>query len=148
MLLPTIFVSILGYAALASAKGPGGRPCGLKIAPCPSGQTCKLLNAHTGVCVKPAPTLTTSTVAPTPTYAPCGGFRIPIACPNADQICMDDPRSGGCGMACDAPGICVTPVFCGGFAGIQCASNRLCVDDPRDDCDPSNGGADCGGLCV
>ena len=24
----------------------------------------------------------------------------------------------------------------------------MCVDDPSDDCDPNNGGADCGGLCV
>ncbi|MBL8950175.1 MAG: hypothetical protein JNK82_05325 [Myxococcaceae bacterium] len=44
---------------------------------------------------------------------------------------------------------CIEPTgHCGGFAGLQCNANELCVDDPRDDCDPENGGADCGGVCV
>ena len=38
-------------------------------------------------------------------------------------------------------------VFCGGFAGIPCAEGYVCVDDPSDDCDPNQGGADCGGIC-
>lgn len=38
--------------------------------------------------------------------------------------------------------------FCGGFAGIACPTGYTCVDDPRDTCDPTNGGADCGGICV
>ncbi|KAJ9149182.1 hypothetical protein NKR19_g5730 [Coniochaeta hoffmannii] len=86
---------------------------------------------------------------PTSTYQSCGGFRIQQKpCPTG-QICIDDPYRGGCGMACDAPGICVTPTFCGGFAGLRCRDGRkMCVDDPRDDCDPKNGGADCGGICV
>jgi hypothetical protein len=37
--------------------------------------------------------------------------------------------------------------FCGGFAGIACAEGYVCVDDPSDDCDPAQGGADCGGIC-
>jgi hypothetical protein len=37
--------------------------------------------------------------------------------------------------------------FCGGFAGIPCPEGHTCVDDPKDDCDPNQGGADCGGLC-
>lgn len=37
--------------------------------------------------------------------------------------------------------------FCGGIAGFPCPGEGTCVDDPRDDCDPENGGADCGGLC-
>lgn len=37
---------------------------------------------------------------------------------------------------------------CGGFAGLQCpGANQVCVDDPRDDCDPNRGGADCPGIC-
>ncbi|KAK4209943.1 hypothetical protein QBC37DRAFT_429575 [Rhypophila decipiens] len=96
---------------------------------------------------KPKPTKTKPT--PTPTYQSCGGFRVEqVPCPKG-QICVDDPRIEGCGMACDRPGICVTPEFCGGFAGFACKdANKLCVDDPRDDCDPFNGGADCGGICV
>ena len=38
--------------------------------------------------------------------------------------------------------------FCGGIAGILCPKGFVCVDDPRDDCDPRHGGADCSGICV
>ena len=37
--------------------------------------------------------------------------------------------------------------FCGGIAGIACAANEDCVDDPTDSCDPKHGGADCAGIC-
>jgi len=40
------------------------------------------------------------------------------------------------------------PVMCGGFAGIHCPDDSICVDDPCDSCDPTNGGADCSGICV
>jgi hypothetical protein len=36
---------------------------------------------------------------------------------------------------------------CGGFAGTPCPDGYSCVDNPADDCDPSNGGADCAGVC-
>ncbi|KAK4463045.1 hypothetical protein QBC42DRAFT_152903, partial [Cladorrhinum samala] len=135
------------------------RPCGLKIAPCPTGYVCHFTDAACtdenrclGTCTRrvPLPTPTpTKTPTPKPTYQPCGGFRVtPLECPKG-QICVDDPRVSGCGMACDRPGICVTPEFCGGFAGIPCKDkNKVCIDDPRDDCDPMHGGADCGGICV
>jgi hypothetical protein len=38
--------------------------------------------------------------------------------------------------------------FCGGIAGIRCPAGQICVDNPNDSCDPNNGGADCGGICV
>src|SRR6185369_433859 len=38
--------------------------------------------------------------------------------------------------------------FCGGIAGLQCPDGFECVDNPRDNCDPKKGGADCGGICV
>jgi hypothetical protein len=38
--------------------------------------------------------------------------------------------------------------FCGGFANVQCAGLASCVDDTTDECDPENGGADCGGVCA
>jgi hypothetical protein len=37
--------------------------------------------------------------------------------------------------------------FCGGFAGIPCTEGFTCADDPKDSCDPNQGGADCGGIC-
>ena len=39
------------------------------------------------------------------------------------------------------------PAVCGGFAGIPCPDDEICVDDPRDGCDPTNGGVDCSGIC-
>jgi hypothetical protein len=37
---------------------------------------------------------------------------------------------------------------CGGFAGLECPGpNQICIDDPRDNCDPKKGGADCIGIC-
>jgi hypothetical protein len=40
------------------------------------------------------------------------------------------------------------PSFCGGIAGMPCPAGLTCVDDPSDTCDPTRGGADCGGICV
>lgn len=105
------------------------------------------------------PTLTVDTLsactevpedpAPSIEYPPCGGFRIePLICEDPDAICISDPRSGSCGMACDELGICVVPIFCGGIAAFECPKGMTCYDDPQDECDPRAGGADCGGICV
>ncbi|OJD40353.1 uncharacterized protein BKCO1_100013 [Diplodia corticola] len=57
--------------------------------------------------------------------------------------------NGGCGPACGEYGVCIVPQGCGGFAATPCAEEgRECVDDPSDGCDPSDGGADCMGVCV
>jgi len=37
--------------------------------------------------------------------------------------------------------------FCGGIGAIRCPDGGRCVDDPDDECDPSHGGRDCGGVC-
>ncbi|KAL2129562.1 hypothetical protein VTI74DRAFT_7611 [Chaetomium olivicolor] len=151
--------AVLSFLEAASLASADKRSCGFKIAPCPSGEVCKKVDPACdrgenclGYCVPSLSTTLirskTTALPPKPTYQSCGGFRAsPVECPK-DEICIDDPYSGGCGMACDAPGICVKPVFCGGIAGVQCEDGKKCVDDPRDDCDPKNGGADCGGICV
>lgn len=38
--------------------------------------------------------------------------------------------------------------ICGGIAGLICPDSLICIDDPSDNCDPKNGGADCIGICV
>jgi hypothetical protein len=42
----------------------------------------------------------------------------------------------------------VEPLACGGITGKQCPAGLACVDDPKDNCDPAQGGADCSGVCV
>ncbi|KAK6331262.1 hypothetical protein TWF696_003322 [Orbilia brochopaga] len=84
--------------------------------------------------------------AVSPGYQQCGGHVInPRTCPKG-YICVDNPRS--CSQAADCPGICVQPQPCGGFAGLPCPAGKKCYDDPRDDCWPQNGGADCIGICI
>ncbi|KAF1974251.1 hypothetical protein BU23DRAFT_112920 [Bimuria novae-zelandiae CBS 107.79] len=85
---------------------------------------------------------------PTGTHAPCGGGRAGYMECDYGETCIKDPYKPGCGPACDQLGICVTDKLCGGFAGFDCEVGQVCEDDPRDECDPLNGGADCGGLCV
>lgn len=69
----------------------------------------------------------------------CGGHTIsPHVCP-ARYVCE------GKQMAYDAPGSCTKR--CGGFAGFACDGSDICVDDPNDECNPNNGGADCMGVC-
>jgi len=88
-----------------------------------------------------------------PKYKACGGMLIEAnKCPDGYE-CMSDPRKkGGCGLACDEPGICVPKDApkCGGFAGFQCPTekNYICYDDPRDGCDAAKGCADGMGICL
>lgn len=165
---PVATLSLL--VALAAAEGD--LPCGFYIAPCPTSYSCSNLDASctgpncAGRCVRTDMLSATSLPDPvptddgdgdgdggsTPTYAPCGGDREdgPLECEEGFK-CVDDPRKEGCGMACDDTGICVPKglEMCGGFAGFPCEEEgRVCIDDPFDDCDPENGGADCAGICV
>jgi hypothetical protein len=58
-----------------------------------------------------------------------------------------------CGPAAEAQDTATTQEqqaegqFCGGIAAFPCPEGYTCVDDPNDDCDPNQGGADCGGIC-
>lgn len=84
------------------------------------------------------------------------------------ELCLTDAACGA-GSYCDhteclsncpdgmvCPAVCygqcvespVTNPQCGGFAGLPCPDGLECVDNPGDSCDPKNGGADCGGICI
>lgn len=112
----------------------------------------------------------------TPPEVTCGGIA-GKPCPgmgkcvdNPKDSC--DPATGGadCGGICSciekvlctkgstfdsSPSVCAcvpstTPPSgpsCGGFTGKPCPGAGKCVDDPSDTCDPTKGGADCGGIC-
>lgn len=146
-----ITATALGLISFAAAKGGVGpsteRPCGFKIAPCPedtvcipNANSCTNLNRCAGTCHFKN------------NYRSCGGFR-PAPAPSCPRgtICKDDPRfPDSCGMACDAPGICLPKRqrTCGGFAGLRCPDGLHCYDIPNDGCDVKKGGADCLGICV
>lgn len=69
----------------------------------------------------------------------------PVLCALACEHGFDKDEDGCEICSCaDAP----DDTFCGGFAGLPCPDGKICVDDPNDSCDPQNGGADCGGICV
>lgn len=156
---------LLGGCQLLAFANPHGppmkapanseRPCGFKIAPCPSGTTCVARDPSCPPKKGENCAGTCKASAPATKYKSCGGFRVsgPATCnEKAGEVCIDDPvalAQGSCGMACDRPGICVIPQMCGGFAGFACKDpTKTCYDDPRDDCDPKRGGADCSGLCI
>jgi hypothetical protein len=61
---------------------------------------------------------------------------------NPIPTCVDDTVEPDAGTDPDPD-----PPFCGGFGGFPCPGAGECVDDPNDGCDPTMGGADCGGLC-
>lgn len=94
------------------------RPCGLKIAPCPSDQECipgnpdcPDINRCIGHCEWKN------------TYPDCGGFRrVPKHC-DETSFCDDDPREPeSCGMACDIPGICIPNEV------VQCGCDEDCSE--------------------
>ncbi len=93
--------------------------------------------------------------------AQCGGEGRCEARPQAcltiyDPVCGCDgnTHSNACvaaarGVSVRHEGPCTRDApFCGGIAGFPCPGQGKCIDDPSDDCDPNNGGADCGGICI
>jgi len=108
-------------------------PSGYKCVDDPNG--CSMAVDCPGICV-----------IDTEVIRQCGGEVINPSFCQSGEVCIDNPTTGS--MAVDHRGICIKKVFCGGIASFPCPGNLTCVDDPSDSCDPNNGGADCGGMCV
>jgi hypothetical protein len=79
--------------------------------------------------------------------AACGGNSAPE--PNAPEPPSDSPTPTPPSPepTADPEPPQPTGPQCGGIAGLPCPSGQECVDDPNDDCDPKQGGRDCGGIC-
>jgi len=114
--------------------GPIGLACranqyctGFEVGQCPN-------KAVYGVCT-PRPDVCTDQSSP---VCGCDGVTYGNSC-----------FAAAAGVAVAKKGACrPEPAFCGGIAGIPCPDGQQCIDDPNDDCDPKNGGADCSGICV
>lgn len=147
-MLPNILLGLAFGLKLVMAQftSTPGDPCGLDSPACSP-------DTH---CVPDSEDCTDTIKCPgtcqfTNTYPTCGGHTPNPGLCDADSYCGDDPRvPKSCGLSCDVPGICIpnNPSFCGGFAGFACPDGLFCYDEPDDGCDPQDGGADCGGICL
>ena len=75
------------------------------------------------------------------TVVDCGG-------PALDGSCWCDELCEGYGDCCSNKSDVCDLESCGGIADLPCSDHTECLDDPNDDCDPNDGGADCSGICV
>lgn len=75
---------------------------------------------------------------------PCAATLCPAGthCEATTVMCIKAPCPPVVGCVANPPS-----VACGGFAGLACPGAGKCIDDPSDGCDPTKGGADCGGIC-
>ena len=181
-LIPIWALSLAGLTS--AAPNTFGRPCGLKIAPCPAGflcvptnPLCANIDLCLGLCVfwpihLPLPTVTLSLptgptslpqatspsqlpsssptpIEPTKSYPTCSILGIKDSRCSEDSYCANDPRVP-INAFVKTSRICIpkNAKFCGGFAGFRCPTGFGCYDAPNDSCDPRNGGADCGGICL
>lgn len=118
-----------------------GQACGGKLnPPCDDGEFCMwsvehMCGAadHLGECVA----IPEACIALFDPVCGCDGQTYSNAC-----------HAAAAGTSVVAEGECVTKTFCGGFGNLPCPDGEECVDDPDDSCDPNDGGADCGGMCV
>ena len=108
---------------------------------CGPGEYC--CNESCSICAPLGGACTDQFCGPPGQGVPCG----PTICP-VGQVCCNE----SCGICTLPGGVCTAVVcdpepegMCGGIAGIPCPDGFVCVDDPRDDCDPKTGGADCSG---
>ena len=118
--------------------------------------------AHQGACAPLACTSNSDCAAGSFCQKPTGACAGTGTCAPEPQLCPDifNPVCGcdgktysnacaasAAGASVGSTGACPPVQTCGGFLGTPCPGGGKCVDDPTDDCDPSNGGADCIGIC-
>jgi hypothetical protein len=144
---------------LPTPLGSSFPPCGRAgLTSCNASRYCKPLETKNcpngsclGICVpffsqktSPAPQPGKST-GKSPARPPPSGPPQPFQmCPSNFQcpspsLCVTDPRGGGSSYMCIVPN-----EICGGYRRDPCYNNKLCMRDPRLNCE----GEGCPGICV
>jgi hypothetical protein len=93
---------------------------------------------------------------PTAASEPCAPEECGPTPPTSPWLCADGQVTGVTGRCLRDDGgrcrweirECRDLVSCGGAGGFGCPAGFQCLDDPRDDCDPSERGSICDGLCA
>lgn len=106
-------------------------------------------------CASGAPAVR-SQAEPTAVSEPCAPDECGPTPPTSPWLCADGQVAGVTGLCLRGDGRrcrweiheCRELVPCGGVSGAVCPQGFQCLDDPRDDCDPSERGSICGGLCA
>jgi hypothetical protein len=133
----TTFDDDPNVCACVSRDGGGGEACGETT--CDADQVC--CNPSCGICTEPGGACTEQACEPTKPRGSCDlSCDAGQHCELVEVTCIRAP--------CPPLPECVPSPQCGGFAGFTCPGEGECVDSPNDDCDPQNGGADCGGYCA
>lgn len=144
--LMAVLLSGCTLLLLAGCPKPGGKPdpkpdvgCGSwTLPPCPAEQYCKYkIDADCGAGDMPG------TCQPIPKI--CTKEYKPV-CGCDDKTYGNACVAGQAGASVKHDGPCKK--MCGGIANIKCPDGLKCVDDPDDTCNPTQGGADCSGICV
>ncbi len=143
-----------GYDKLAYKHSTEERVCNpCATVKCAAGTHCEVVEVQ---CITaPCPPIAQCVADDPCSLVDCGDG---MTCENVGGSAECVPLSACAAVRCAAgticiekePGVaaCVTPKTCGGIAGIACPGALECVDNPADSCDPANGGADCGGICL
>ncbi|KAF2182233.1 hypothetical protein K469DRAFT_752315 [Zopfia rhizophila CBS 207.26] len=123
-----VFAALLPFAMTTPVSNPDNTGlarcyCEPPICPLSLIAECKCKNAAAQSCYETY--LAKGIQCPKPTPTPCGDLA-------ARQTIKPAP---------------IGPQ-CGGFPGTPCPEGLTCIDDPRDNCDPKKGDADCIGVCV
>lgn len=132
---PLTLFSTLPLLGIGLSSPDLNTPCGSDIGDCPSPLTCIPLSQNCTVwdsVFRDGPacrgTCQDLDVAKQKVYTLCGGWSRMDDCNEAVEKCVADPRhAGGCGPACDGPGICVPyESVCGWDTGESCGEGMEC----------------------
>jgi hypothetical protein len=136
--LVTSLISLTGCLGLSPSETQS--LCGgITGETCPSGQVC--IDDPSDSCDPESAADCGGICQPNPGCGEDADCREGEFCDLAAVLCLEGTECGTCKSI-------EYPESCGGIAAFPCPDGQECIDNPNDNCDPNNGGADCSGVCV